>query len=139
MKTTNYEISKKLAEAGFEAETEFYWIELNGDLILLHKTQLLSVPFSIKKIAAYDFETILEALPKKIIFNKYFGYEAHLIIDFMQEEMRYYCPDDDTTAVLPHCRTELREEINLVQRSLADTASYLLILLVEKGLIKFGE
>jgi len=25
MKTTSYEISKKLKEAGFEAETDFYW------------------------------------------------------------------------------------------------------------------
>ena len=62
MKTTSYEISKKLNEAGFEAKTEFYWIELNGDLILIRETQLFSVPFSLKKIPAYDLETILDAL-----------------------------------------------------------------------------
>ena len=62
MKTTNYEISKQLKEAGFEAKTEFYWIELNGDLILIRETQLFSVPFSLKKIPAYDLETLLDAL-----------------------------------------------------------------------------
>ena len=62
MKTTSYEISKKLVEEGFEAKTEFYWIELNGDLILIRETQLFSVPFSLKKIPAYDLETILDAL-----------------------------------------------------------------------------
>ena len=29
MKTTSYEISKKLKEAGFEAEADYYWIERN--------------------------------------------------------------------------------------------------------------
>ena len=62
MKTTSYEISKQLKEAGFEAKTEFYWIELNGDLILIRETQLFSVPFSLKKIPAYDLETLLDAL-----------------------------------------------------------------------------
>ena len=29
MKTTNYEISKQLAEAEFKAETDFYWAKWN--------------------------------------------------------------------------------------------------------------
>jgi hypothetical protein len=64
MKVTSYLLSKQLAEAGFEANAEFYWTELNGDLFLIHKTQLFSVPISIKKIPAYDLETIWDALPK---------------------------------------------------------------------------
>jgi hypothetical protein len=68
MKTTNYEISKQLAEAGFKAETDFYWAKWNeGDPELVHAKD--GTPPLIEKVPAYDFETILEALPKTIIFK----------------------------------------------------------------------
>ena len=48
MKTTSYEISKKLKEAGFEAEGDFGY----------------RVPDSLNDLKAYGLETILDALPK---------------------------------------------------------------------------
>ena len=64
MKTTSYEISKKLKEAGFEAQSSFFWCRLDKDLIRIHISQSHSVPESIDKIKAYDLETIFDALPK---------------------------------------------------------------------------
>ena len=63
MKTTNYEISKQLAEAGFEAEA-------HHKLYCFKENTLYSY---------YDLETILEALPN-FIANKNKG-ENYLIID----------------------------------------------------------
>ena len=48
MKTTSYEISKKLKEAGFDAEGDFSY----------------RVPDSLNDLKAYSLETILDALPK---------------------------------------------------------------------------
>lgn len=70
MKTTNFEISKKLKEIGFDAQSSFFWCELGKDLIKIHISQSHSVPESIDKIKAYDLETILDALPKKIKFKE---------------------------------------------------------------------
>ncbi len=68
---TNLEISKKLKEAGFEAETLFYWTkapkfaetDLDIDIISLvsenRKWQLVK-----SDIPSYDLETLLDALPK---------------------------------------------------------------------------
>lgn len=69
MKTTNYLISKKLAEAGFEAETQFYWVKwLEGEPELVHEKE--QTPALIEKVGAYDLETILEALPSRRITNE---------------------------------------------------------------------
>ena len=53
-KTTSYEISKKLKEAGFDAEGDFGY----------------SVPDSLNDLKAYGLETLLDALPKKIEFKE---------------------------------------------------------------------
>jgi hypothetical protein len=37
MKTTSYEISKKLKEAGFEAETDYNFIERNNQKVFFKK------------------------------------------------------------------------------------------------------
>lgn len=113
-KTTSYEISKKLKEAGFDAESSFFWCRLDKDLIRIHISQSHSVPESIDKIKAYDLETILDALPK---INK-------------QEYSTLLCSDgivyvnDDYISV--------GKEKN---ESLADTAGKMWLLLKEKGLV----
>jgi hypothetical protein len=65
MKTTSYKISKQLAEAGFKAETDFYWAKWNeGDPELVHAKD--GTPSLIEKVLAWDLETILEALPNQL-------------------------------------------------------------------------
>jgi maltodextrin utilization protein YvdJ len=127
MKVTSYLLSKQLAEAGFEANAEFYWTELNGDLFLIHKTQLFSVPISIKKIPAYDLETLIEALPETI--NKNFESELQLT----KKEIGYYATEGHYEAGF----AILLEVEKQQYESLADTAARLLLKLIEKGFLTF--
>ena len=66
MEITNYEISKKLKEAGFEAETDFYWYCYDMGLAMRH----IADADGKGNVKAYDLETILDALPKKIKFKE---------------------------------------------------------------------
>ena len=111
-KTTSYEISKKLKEAGFDAESSFFWCRLDKDLIRIHISQSHSVPESIDKIKAYDLETILDALPK-INKQEYLLCSGGIV----------YLNDDYIS---------VGKEKN---ESLADTAGRMWLLLKEKGLI----
>ena len=110
MKTTSYEISKQLAEAGFEAASG----------TLKHDPENFSFG---TRFRAYDLETILEALPEGIspwdsswyelvIYKNYFVYQ---LVSGVGE---FEC---------------VRQE----NESLADVAARLLIKLHEKGLINF--
>lgn len=58
MKTTSYEISKQLAEAGFKGETEFGYDKSGQIDYAIWNNSLIHTK-------AYDLETILEALPKQ--------------------------------------------------------------------------
>lgn len=111
MKTTSYKISKKLKEAGFEAETDFYF----------HGQQLRNLTFPRHiadadgkgNVKAYDLETILDALKqtgkrimivvKSDIWGINFNYEFNI-----------YSKENE---------------------SLADTAGKMWLLLKEKGLV----
>ena len=134
MKTTNYLISKQLAEAGFEAETQFYWVKwLEGEPELVHEKE--QTPALIEKVGAWDLETILEALPKNII-----TYPDEKITEQPIEKLRlemdeigYYFSDKDDYG-RDNCFTYLHREES---ESLADTAARLLLLLHENNLIKF--
>lgn len=67
MKTTSYEISKKLKEAGFNTPAEKCWAKIR-----LSKTQeftLIPLTFDVfancdEWFPSYDLETLLDALPK---------------------------------------------------------------------------
>lgn len=122
MKVTNFEISKKLKEIGFEEETNYGW----------HKDNLESGPaefplskyaFNTNYIKAYDLETLLDFLPKSINTNTC-SFEEYLQLNIDQMSYQnafstnYICVD--------------REE----NESLADVAGRLLILLHEKEIIK---
>lgn len=68
MKTTSYEISKQLKEAGFEAETDYYFYgqQLRNSAFPSHSTD------ADRKVhvKSYDLETILDALPTFIMYNE---------------------------------------------------------------------
>ena len=133
MKTTNYEISKKLEEAGFETYTEFYYVadakcisQGNDaeDYELVHMDcgymQKLKYCFN---YPAYDLETILEALPENIAYK---DFRLWLLMD---KRSIYYCFYDQRFEGL-YAKIEENE-------SLADTAARLLLLLAEKNIINF--
>ena len=121
MKTTSYEISKKLKEAGFKAETDFTW---NTRTTYCGNTPK-KVQYFIKYnnglkegeeiCKSYDLETLLDALKQTgkrimiVVKNDNWG------INFDYEFNKY----------------------SQEKESLADTAGRLLILLHEKNLIKF--
>ncbi len=112
MKTTSYIVSKQLAEIGFEAEAD-KWVYENP-------LKLISPRSNEKAVKSFCLETILEAFKGQNhsirsdiqikLFEKGGGIiYTRLQISFLQQEYE----------------------------SLADTAARLLILLYEKGLIKF--
>lgn len=59
MKTTNFIISKQLKEAGFDAETDFFWY-CNDNKQEIRRIADANGKDNIK---SYDFKTILDALP----------------------------------------------------------------------------
>ena len=132
MKTTNYEISKQLAEAGFAAATEFYWVKwLEGEPELVHEKE--QTPALIEKVGAWDLETILEALPKNII-----TYPDEKITEQPIEKLRlemdeigYYFSDKDDYG-RDNCFTYLHREES---ESLADCAAKLWLKLKKENLI----
>lgn len=110
MKTTNYEISKKLAKIGFSANSHYRQnISDEDDNIL-------------EEYDSYDLETILEALPN-------FIKERPLVLDVAFGEIHYEGDSDNETLFI----TTTKEN-----ESLSDIAAKLLIKLHEQGLVKFG-
>lgn len=129
MKTTSYEISKKLKEQGFEAQSSFFWCELGKDLIRIHISQSHSVPESLDKIKVYDLETLLDALPKKIKFKEkeycfwmqWSGSSDCYIMGYVHGNLR---------------ATELEvSRYDDENKSLADIAGIMLLMLKKKGLV----
>lgn len=116
-KTTNFEISKKLKEAGFEAETDYNFIERNNQKAFLINIKELSSIEIMNEIGvfikSYDLETILDALKqtgkrimivvKSDIWGINFNYEFNI-----------YSKENE---------------------SLADTAGKMWLLLKEKGVL----
>jgi len=139
MKTTNFEISKKLKEIGFEARTLFYWTkapkfaetDLDIDIIASvsenRKWQLVK-----NNIPSYDLETLIEALPASIKKNEKM---YHLLLHC--NVLGYYTTsldlDYDNIQLLDDYMFELYKH----DESLADTAGRLLIKLFEAGIINF--
>lgn len=113
MKTTSYEISKKLKEIGFVRSGSDRGYDKNGICCLM-----ANFPKEIEYIA-FDLETIFSALPRDENYSKII--EANFV------------------RVLNISSLEDYECEQMEYESLADTAARLLILLVEKGIIKFKE
>ena len=116
-KTTSYEISKKLKEAGFEAEADYNFIERNNQKAFLINIKELSSIEIMNEIGvfikSYDLETLLYALPK---INK----QEYLLCSGGIVYLNDYI--------------SVGKEKN---ESLADTAGRLLIELFEAGIINF--
>lgn len=118
MKTTNFEISKKLKEIGFKADYDFVWCEhkKTKDVVMLSSDfDCHDYGYSYNTLArSYDLETLLDSLKSKgyIQINITF---THAIFNF-----------------------EGGKVIVFLQESLADMAGRLIIKLHEKGLIRFG-
>ena len=128
-KTTNYEISKKLSEIGFKAETGFYWYEYDKG----EEMRYIADADGAGKYKAYDLETLLDALPKKMT-NKY-GKEFTLEISFGVSNWIYYIDKHDYIFLSEnYIHGQMESEKN---ESLADTVGRFIILLHEKNLIKF--
>lgn len=141
MKTTSYEISKKLKEAGFEAEPEYYWHEINDKIKLHHVARA-----GFGDIKSYDLETIIDDLPDSIT-RKYKSkedgevreFEERLIIE--KEEIRYSCDDIENADDANRFYQEYgyMQDISIFKKfndkSLADTAGRMWLLLKEKGLV----
>lgn len=122
MKTTNYEISKQLAEAGFQAETQFYWVKWNtGEPELVHEKE--QTPALIEKVGAWDLETILEALPKEIK-------KLHFWATWSTSSDCYIFGYID--GIVRNTELETATEEN---ESLADTAARLWLKLKKEGLV----
>lgn len=122
MKTTNYEISKELAEAGFQAETQFYWVKWNtGEPELVHEKE--QTPALIEKVGAWDLETILEALPKEIK-------KLHFWATWSTSSDCYIFGYID--GIVRNTELETATEEN---ESLADTAARLWLKLKKEGLV----
>jgi len=123
-KTTNYEISKKLAEIGFKAETGFYWYEYDKG----KEMRYIADADGAGKYKAYDLETMLDALPKKMT-NKH-GKEFTLEICFGVSNWIYYLDENDYIFLSEnYIHGQMESEKN---ESLADTVGRFIILLHEK-------
>ena len=149
-KTTSYEISKKLKEAGFEAETDYNFIKRNNQEVFLINIKELSGIEIMNEIGvfieSYDLETILDALPDSIIreykskndssVNKF---KERLIIE--KNEIRYSCDDIENADDANRYYQEYgyMQDISLFKKfndnSLADTAGKMWLLLKEKEII----
>ena len=130
MKTTSYEISKKLKEAGFEADADYNFIERNNQKAFLINIKELSGIEIMNEIGvfikAYDLETLLERICFVI---QDLEKDKNYWFFMNQQELSYMSFDGETNIdfYTPRQKNE----------SLADTAGRLLLLLHEKNLIKF--
>lgn len=126
MKTTSLEISRKLKEIGFDAETNCFWNEETEEMQVWYQE-----PNREHFIKAFLLETILEALPKTITLKNW-NYGFNII----------YSNSSDCW-IVGYTRGNFRETnfetYSEENESLADTAARLLILLVEKGIINLKE
>ena len=118
-KTTNFEISKKLAEIGFNKETNFYYRKTDKELFI-------NTPPNLKNpeeffLKSYDLEILLDVLPNQ------FGQSLLQITMLGNQALIGY----------ELLRIELSSLVDGKNESLADTAGRLIIELHEKNLIKF--
>ena len=157
MKTTSYEISKKLKEAGFEDSYIYAWYSDLEGLPWIQEIQHAK-PTAVNKYReevkltftapAYDLETLLDALPDSIT-REYKSNEDGTIREFEEKlvieknKIRYKCYDIETSDEANEYYREYGYEQNISiyswNDSLANIAGKMLIKLFEEGLIKFNK
>lgn len=141
MKTTSYEISKKLKEAGFEDSYIYAWYSDSEGLPWIQEIQHAK-PTAVNKYGeevkltfiapAYDLETLIDALPKKLA-NKY-GKEGALKLSYDTKlNWVYYADKEDYILFFnDYVLCEIKSQEN---ESLADTAGKMWLFLKEKGVL----
>jgi hypothetical protein len=138
-KTTNYEISKKLAEIGFKANAEKCWAKIRHSV--LSEFDLVNLDFTVPQhcdewVLSYDLETLLDALPSEIEIENWGGWKYYNIYFKMNKNGLWYenlCNCDSSA-----CPVEKYHYMEIIENeSLADTAGRLIILLESKNLIEF--
>ena len=126
MKTTSFEISKKLAEIGFKADKIEFAYKISDPSRHLFEVGFMGDSRRDEYCQAFDLETILEALPKYLEQDN--GFEAGL---------RFWWADGASWIGYQNFSGFIITVDVNQKESLADTAARLLILLHEKGLVKF--
>lgn len=127
MKTTSYEISKKLYDIGFKGDEYFYW-DKEGKTIRLADAD--------SKYPSYDLETILDALPKSVD-SSYYSLQIDFDGEYVDGNHAYICYSNIPGLIANEDGVNLEVSWN-GNESLADTAARLLILLESKGIVKFN-
>ena len=116
-KTTSYEISKKLKEAGFKAEADYNFIERNNqEAFLINIKELTDIELMNEIgvfIKSYDLETLINALKQTRKRIMIVGKSDNWGINFDFEFNKYSQENE----------------------SLADTAGKMWLMLKEKGII----
>lgn len=151
MKTTNFEISKKLKEIGFKAEFNFHYKATDPvNLYWLHFETIDSgyEDWIERNTPSYDLETLIEALPKKITTKfKHFDtgeiYEFEETLKIYKSGISYSHNEDDIDWYRTHYGYYSTFDLSVNNseglKSLADTAGKLLIQLFEEGIVKFNK
>ena len=140
MKTTNFEISKKLKEIGFEAEFNFHYKAT--DNINLYDSGYED--YKEENTPSYDLETLIEALPDSIT-REYKSREDGTIREFEEKllisknEIWYKCYDIETSDDANEYWREYGygQDISIYKwdDSLVNIAGKMLIKLYEAGII----
>jgi hypothetical protein len=131
-KTTNYEISKKLAEIGFRAECSYFYFHSDNNnyeassLEAFGYDKISDCDIEDKYYPAYDLETLLDALPEKIKV----GIDRTSQSKFYFDKISFGYAKEPKIEFQFYCRIQKNE-------SLADTAGRLIIELYNNNLIKF--
>ena len=141
-KTTSYEISKKLKEAGFEAETVFYRYCYDNGRAMRHVADADGKG----NVKSYDLETILDVLPDSIT-REYKSKENGEVKKFREKliieknEIRYSCDDIENADDANRYFQEYgyMQDIGVFKKfyedSLADTAGRMWLELKKKNLL----
>jgi hypothetical protein len=143
MKTTSFQISKKLAEIGFKAEHNIM-VHIVTEECFFNIKEIKEHDYISEYYPSYDLETILDALPKEIGLN---NHHNTLFLDFRPtllysrlSVINYCFINHADVYKTDHFKDKTLARIEqLPKESLADMAARMLILLVEKGIINFKQ
>lgn len=128
MKTTSYEISKKLKDAGFRRDTQcgYMWDGDANQLCVWNNDYKIKDDLLEKDVLAYDLETIIEALPDRIKIVDRVGDEVVPRLALFKDSVAYM-----------DCEESIISIMIMKNEALADVAAKLLLKLHEKEIIKF--
>ena len=138
IKTTNFEISKKLAEIGFKAEAEKCWAKIRHSVS--SEFYLVNLDFAVPQncdewVLSYDLETLLEFAFDEICDFKIFS--DHVFIADYWDDGAYEVIDELLIDRERSFKFVNDKRIREYKYNYAEIVAKLIILLHEKNLIKF--